>query len=78
MLNNVSLNAAKTEFIVFGSKQLLRKLTKPITATIHYSIFSTADSTKNVSVWLIQEINFERRISKIIRACYLQIENMLE
>ena len=63
--NGMTENAAKTEFIVFGSRQPLR-LTSEVSAQLLYAVMRADNEVRNLDVILMGNFPFQSRVDMII------------
>ena len=75
-VNNLSLNAKKSELLVFGTKQCINKIETQPELHINDDTINTSTSSRDLGVWLDSQLNFEIHISKVCQSCYFQIRKL--
>ena len=73
--NRLSLNPAKTEYLVIGTKQQRSKL---VNASISFSgtVLTPTNSARNLGVIFESDLSLKKHISKICQASFLQIRQL--
>jgi hypothetical protein len=74
--NNFSLNAAKFEVMLFGTRQQLTKIPEPTTVHIGDSFITAATSARNLGVWLDSTMSFDVQLANVCRSCYSHIRRL--
>jgi hypothetical protein len=74
--NNLSLNASKSELLLFGTTQQLAKITQTLTVRIGDSAMCISDTARNLGVWLDNTLSFNHHIDIVCRACYFNIRKL--
>jgi hypothetical protein len=67
LLNNLKLNNAKTEVIVFGTDQQLSKLPR-ITINVGGTAINSVKSVRNLGMYLDEHMKMERHVSEICKS----------
>ena len=70
--NKLKLNPDKTEFILFGSKNVRTKLGKFFPGNILGNLLSPADAIRNLGVWFDSDFSFSCHARKTCKACFVQ------
>ena len=73
--NYLKLNNSKTEFVIFGTKKDLNKVSG-WTVTVGNSEILPSKSAQNIGAFLDSEMNMEIHINNIIRSCYAQLHSI--
>jgi hypothetical protein len=76
--NNLSLNASKSELLLFGTTQQLAKITQTLTVRIEDSAMCISDTARNrnLGVWLDNTLSFNHHIDIVCRTCYFNIRKL--
>ena len=72
-LSKLRLNPEKTEFIVFGSKARLQKVSSHFPVSILGSLLHPVDSVRNLGVWIDAEVSFSEHVKRTCKVCFLQM-----
>ena len=73
----LQLNAAKTELIWFGSRQMLEKLTDTdLTLDTGTTVIRPLKSVRDLGVHLDSELTMKTHISKVVSCCYHQLRRI--
>ena len=73
----LQLNAAKTELIWFGSRQMLEKLTdSDLTLDTGTTVIRPVKSVRDLGVHLDSELTMKSHISKVVCSCYHQLRRI--
>ena len=73
--NYLKLNDSKTEFIIFGTKIDLAKVSG-WTVTVGNSEILPSKSARNIGAFMDSALNMETHINNIIRSCYAQLHSI--
>ena len=73
--HKLMLNAGKTEFIVYASKERAKHL-PPRTLRVGESNIPQSLCVKNVGVFMDQTLSLERQVNQICRAAYAQLKGL--
>ena len=76
MSNNLAFNAAKSEMLLFSTKQLLAKVTQPVVARISDSAVSSSQTARNFGIWLNSMLSFDHHVDAICHGCYANIRRL--
>ena len=66
--NGLKINSAKTQLLVLGSRQIVKRL-PPISLTFMGSTLTCSESAKNLGVWFDQNMTFSAHIDDVVRRC---------
>ena len=66
--NGLKINAAKTELIALGTRELVRRL-PPISVTFSGSTIACTSSVKNLGVWFDSDMSFVTHTDDVVRRC---------
>jgi len=73
----LQLNAAKTELIWFGSRQMLAKLTdSDLTLDTGTTVIRPLKSVRDLGIHLDSELTMKTHISKVVSCCYHQLRRI--
>ena len=73
--NMLKLNKDKTEFIVFSSKQHVKK-TENLRIKVGSSYINYSMSVRNLTLILDNTLGTEKQVNSACKSCYYQIRNM--
>ena len=73
--NKLKLNEDKTEFLVIGRKEQLKKVNID-SITVGADKILKSSSARNLGVTVDENMNLEKHILNLTRACYLQLRNI--
>ena len=73
--NYLKLNDSKTEFVIFGTKIDLAKVSG-WTVTVGNSEILPSKSARNIGAFMDSALNMETHINNIIRSCYAQLHSI--
>ena len=73
--NMLKLNKDKTEFIVFSSKQHVKK-TENLCIKVGSSYINSSMSVRNLGLILDNTLGMEKQVNSICKSCYYQIRNI--
>jgi len=73
--NMLKLNKDKTEFIVFSSKQHVKK-TENLPINLGSSYINSSMSVRNLGLILDNILGMEKQVNSICKFCYYQIRNI--
>ena len=71
-VNKLKLNPEKTEFILFGSKNVCTKLGKFFPVNILGTLLSPAEAIRNLGVWFDSDFSFSCHVRNICLFCSYQ------
>ena len=74
--NFLALNPIKTEFILFGTRQQLSKLTNPSLSLSNKITVVPASSVKNLGIIFDPHVSFHEHITKISQSCFYHIRDL--
>ena len=74
--NSLALNTAKTEILLFGTRQQLTKVSQPVTACIGESAINTSTMARNLRVKFDNHMSFDQHIDVVCRTCYRNIKRL--
>ena len=74
-INMLKLNKDKTEFIVFSSKQHVKK-TENLRIKIGSSYITYSMSVRHLGLMLDNTLGMEKQVNYICKSCYYQIRNI--
>ena len=74
--NNLQLNTAKTEILLFGTRQQLTKVSQPATASIGDSAINTTTMAHNLGVKSDNRMSFDQLVDVVCRECYCNIKRL--
>lgn len=74
--NHLKLNDDKTEFVLIGRKQLVKKIKGDKCITIGNSTIQAAEVAKNIGAYLDSELNMKTHVSYIVRSAYHHMRNI--
>jgi len=77
MENAVLLNPTKTEAVVFGTRQRLCHIVRPVAVDIAGTKVTLSDSVKLLGVNLDSTLSFDKHVSDIVRSCYFHIRALI-
>ena len=66
--NGLKINAAKTQLIALGTRELVRRL-PPISVTFSGSTIACTSSVKNLGVWFDSDMSFVIHTDDVVRRC---------
>ena len=72
----LKLNPDKTEFILFGSKNVCTKLAKFFPVNILGTLLSPAEAIRNLGVWFDSDFSFSCHVRNICKACFVHIRDL--
>ena len=75
-VNKLKLNPDKTEFILFGSKNVRTKLGKFFPVNILGTPLSPAEAIRNLGVWFDSDFSFSCHVRNICKACFVHIRDL--
>ena len=75
-VNKLKLNPDKTEFILFGSKNVRTKLGKYFPVNILGTLLSPAEAIRNLGVWFDSDFSFSCHVRNICKACFVHIRDL--
>ena len=75
-VNKLKLNPDKTEFILFGSKNVRTKLGKFFPVNILGTLLSPAEAIRNLGVWFDSDFSFSCHVRNICKACFVHIRDL--
>ena len=75
-LNNLKLNADKTETILLGTKHQRGKVKVPMLSIGDCVITPTAKAVRNIGVWIDPELSMKEHVQKVCQSAYIQIRNI--
>ena len=75
-VNKLKLNPDKTEFILFGSKNVRTKLGKFFPVNILGTLLSPAEAIRNLGVWFDSDFSFSCHVRNICKACFVYIRDL--
>jgi hypothetical protein len=75
-MNNLKLNADKTETILIGTKHQLKKVKYPDLSIGDCVITPTNKPVRNIGVWFDEEMNMKAHVQKVCQAAHFQIRNI--
>ena len=75
-VNKLKLNPDKTEFILFGSKNVRTKLGKFFPVNILGTLLSPAEAIRNLAVWFDSDFSFSCHVRNICKACFVHIRDL--
>ena len=75
-VNKLKLNPDKTEFILFDSKNIRRKLGKIFPVSILGTLLSPAEAIRNLGVWCDSDSSFSCHFRNICKACFVHIRDL--
>ena len=75
-VNKLKLNPDKTEFILFGSKNVCTKLGKFFPVNILGTLLSPAEAIRNLGVWFDSDFSFSCHVRNICKACFVHIRDL--
>ena len=75
-VNKLKLNPDKTEFILFCSKNVRRKLGKFFPVNILGTLLSPAEAIGNLGVWFDSDFSFSCHVRNICKACFVHIRDL--
>ena len=73
--NSLNLNATKTEFIMFGSKEQLQKCTTK-TLKVNDDMVPTSETFKYLGAWLDQHLSFKTHIKKKCQTAMMNLQRI--
>ena len=73
--DKLRLNDYKTEFLIFGTKQQLSKISR-CHLTIGSATVSPANSARDLGTWMGRSLTLQDHINKACRAAYFRIYNI--
>ena len=74
--NKLKLNPDKTEFILFGSRNVRTKLSKFFPVNILGNLLSPVDAIKNLGVWFDSDFSFSCHVRNICKASFVHIRDL--
>ena len=74
--NKLKLNAAKTDFIIFGSKSQQEKLTPFFPVNILGESLIPSDAVKNLGVWFDSDFSFTKHVKSECKLCFIQMRDL--
>ena len=75
-VNKLKLYPDKTEFILFGSKNVRTKLGKFFPVNILGTLLSPAEAIRNLGVWFDSDFSFSCHVRNICKACFVHIRDL--
>ena len=66
--NGLKINAAKTQFIVLGTREMIRRI-PPISVTFSGSTIACSNTVKNLGVWIDRDMSFTAHTDDVVRRC---------
>ncbi|KAF0314138.1 RNA-directed DNA polymerase from mobile element jockey [Amphibalanus amphitrite] len=66
--NGLKINAAKTQFIVLGSREMTRRIPS-VSIKFAGSTITCSDAVKNLGVWFERDMTFVTHTNDVIRRC---------
>ena len=75
-VNKLKLNPDKTEFILFGSKNIRTKLGKFFPVSILGTLLSPAEAIRNLGAWFDSDFSFSCHVRNICKACFVHIRDL--
>ena len=66
--NGLKINAAKTQFIVLGTREMTRRI-PPISINFSGSTIARSDTVKNLGVWFDSDMSFATHTHDVVRRC---------
>ena len=76
LVNKLKLNPDKTDFILFGSKNVRTKLGKFFPVNILGTLLSPAEAIRNLGVWFDSYFPFSCHVRNICKACFVHIRDL--
>ena len=74
--NHLRLNDEKTEFILIGQKQLLKKIDGDKSIRIGDSVIKAAPHAKNIGAMIDAHLDMKNHVNYIARSSYLHMRNI--
>ena len=74
--NKLKLNPDKTEFILFGSRNVRTKLSKFFPVNILGNLLSPVDAIKNLGVWFDSDFSFSCHVRNTCKASFVHIRDL--
>jgi hypothetical protein len=74
--NHLKLNEQKTEFVVIGRKNLVKKLPKSLEIVIGDATIQSSQSARNIGAMFDSELNMQSQVNSITRSCYMHLRNI--
>ena len=74
--NKLKLNPDKTEFILFGSRNVRTKLRKFFPVNILGNLLSPVDAIKNLGVWFDSDFSFSCHVRNTCKASFVHIRDL--
>ncbi len=74
--NQLSLNPAKTEFLVLGSQQQLAKLNHPLLVIEPNITITPVSSARNLGILFDSCLTFDSQITSLSKSCYYHIRDL--
>ena len=74
--NKLKLNPDKTEFILFGSRNVRTKLSKFFPVNTLGNLLSPVDAIKNLGVWFDSDFSFSCHVRNICKASFVHIRDL--
>lgn len=66
--NGLKINAAKTQLIVLGTRQMTQRLS-PISVSFSGSTIASSNTVKNLGVWFDSDMTFSTHTADVVRRC---------
>jgi hypothetical protein len=74
--NHLKLNEEKTEFLVIGRKNLVKKLPKSLEIIVGDATIVASQSARNIGAMFDCQLNMESQVNSITRSCYVHLRNI--
>ena len=71
--NHLKLNDSKTEFMIVGSKHMLRQCDNISCMQIGDSSIHSSDKAKNIGVIIDENLTFVNHVNSLCRTCYMHL-----
>jgi hypothetical protein len=71
--NHLVINCAKTEFIIFATRQKLLKLPPDLRLRVGDTLVAPSESVRNLGVLFDREMKMEKHVVKVCQTCFAQL-----